>query len=708
MSDNMISFISQKLGIAEKQVKNTLQLLEQEASVPFIARYRKEATGNLDEIQIFEIRKLKKYLEELEKRKKSILSALEEQGVLTEDLKKRIEQSMDSVEVEDLYLPYKKKRKTKADHAKQAGLEPLAKIIMAQRTTNLYRQANYYITKEYPDEEKALEGATFIIAEWINENPWVRNFLRRNMEQRGHILSRVVKKKEEEESAQLYRDYFEWNEALQKCPSHRFLAMQRGEKAGFLRIKLEVDDAFVLQKIEERFIKNNYDTSKWIQKAVKDAYKRLLFPSIQTEILNKYKEKADKTAIRVFSDNLKQLLLTPPLGEKRVLAIDPAFRTGCKIAVIDERGEFVSHTTVYPHAPHHKMEEATATIKEWVKKYAIDAFSVGNGTASRETEKWIREIEFEEEIPVYLVNEAGASIYSASAVAREEFPGLDVTVRGAISIGRRLQDPLSEYVKIDPKSIGVGQYQHDVNQNMLQEELEQVVVSVVNAVGVNLNTAHASLLKYVSGIGESLARNIVEYRKQKGTFRSREDLKKVKRLGEKAFEQSAGFLRIKNADNPLDNSAVHPESYPVVQRIAQSTGVKIPDLIGNEKLLNALNPEDFIDENTGILTLKDIIAELKKPGLDIRKKIEEFHFAEKLKSIEDLKIGEVYPGIINNITDFGCFVDLGIKENGLIHISNLSDQFVSNPHEIVSLNQKIRVKVISIDKERKRIGLSLK
>jgi len=702
----MIKQIAQKLNIPFKQVANTLDLLSKDATVPFIARYRKEATGNLDEVQIYEIQKQKKYFDELDKRKQSILKTLEELGVLTENLKNRIEQTYELATLEDLYLPYKKKRKTKAEEARKAGLEGLAKIIMTQNKRDLFTIAAGFINDSVINEEKALEGARDIIAEWVSENLRVRNYLRRVYDRSAFLKSTGVKKQMDTEKAMKYVQYFEWAEPLSKCPSHRFLAMNRGEKEGILKLKLEIDKAIVIDKIADFYIKNNSESATQIKMAIRDSFSRLLAPSIENEILKKYKEKADVSAIRVFSDNLRQLLLSPPLGEKIILAIDPGYRTGCKIAVINHQGDFLKNATIYPHLAN-KVEDAKKIIKELVSRFNVEAFSIGNGTASRETEAFIREINFAPKIPIYVVNEAGASIYSASDVAREEFPDLDITVRGAISIGRRLQDPLAELVKIDPKSIGVGQYQHDVNQTLLKEELENVVSMVVNTVGVNLNTASKYLLKYVSGIGEKLADNIIEYRTKNGSFRSREELKKVKRLGGKAFEQSAGFLRIKNGINPLDDSAVHPESYEIVFKMAQSLGVSIEELIGNKELLNKIDIEEYLEKGLGKYSLHFIIKELMKSGLDIRKTISEFRFSEDLQSIEDVVEGNIYPGIVNNITNFGCFVDLGIKENGLIHISNLSDQFVSDPNKIVKLHQKVRVKILSVDKERKRIGLAL-
>ncbi len=699
--------IANRLHLPFHKVLAAVELLQNDATVPFIARYRKEVTGNLDEIALYGIQKEKKFFEDIEKRKQTIINSLEEQQVLTPELKQKILDTYDATVLEDLYLPYKKKAKTKAETARKKGLEPLAKIIMAQRTNDLDYEASRFLSDQVGDVNEALQGARYIIAEWITENIWVRNFLRRVYDRSAVIKSKVIKKKESEVKAQKYLDYFDWSESLRTCPSHRLLAMLRAEKEGFVRLKLEVDTDFIYEKLDDRFIKNDKETARQIEEAITDAYKRLLSPSIANETLNKYKEKADLTAIKVFSENLRQLLLAPPLGEKRVLAIDPGYRTGCKVVALNAQGDLLMYDTIFPHPPQNKMLESEAKLKFLVDKYQLEAIAIGNGTASRETESFVKNIKFDKKLPVFVVSEAGASIYSASKIAREEFPDKDVTVRGAVSIGRRLQDPLAELVKIDPKSIGVGQYQHDVNQSLLKEELDAVVESSVNLVGINLNMAGKYLLKYVSGIGEKLAERIVEYRMLNGPFQTREELKKVKGLGKKAFEQSAGFLRIKNGLNPLDNSSVHPESYPVVEKIAKSLGLKLRELIGNEKILNTIDLQSFITEKVGLPTLNDMIKELKKPGLDVRQELKQFAFRSDLKSMSDLKIGETYPGIVNNITNFGCFVDIGIKESGLVHISNMSDRFVSDPNEIVKLHQKVQVKVISLDVDRKRIGLSL-
>jgi len=699
--------ISQELDLSSSIVQNVLDLLSSDATVPFIARYRKEMTGNLDERLIYQIQKLTKKFEELEKRKQTIIKALEEQGVLTDELQQKIKDTVDAVELEDIYLPYKKKRKTKAETARKNGLEPLAKIIMAQRTNDVYFEAARFLNDAVQTEDEALQGARYIIAEWVNENIWVRHFIRRLYKNSATIKTKVVKTKEEEEKAQKYLDYFDRQESLKRTPSHRLLAMLRGEKEGFLRLKVEVDTDFLFDKLLKRFIKNNNETAQQIELAVTDAYKRLLAPSIGTEILNYYKEQAELSAIKVFSNNLRQLLLAPPLGEKAVLAIDPGFRTGCKIVCLNRQGNLLYHDAIYPNAPQNKQPEAEAQLKFLVDKYQIEAIGIGNGTASRETEAFVKKIKFDRQISVFMVNEAGASIYSASEIAREEMPDKDVTVRGAVSIGRRLQDPLAELVKIDPKSIGVGQYQHDVNQTLLKNELDTVVESAVNLVGVNLNTASKYLLRYVSGVGVKLAERIEAYRQEKGAFKSRLDLLKVKGLGKKAFEQAAGFLRVKNSQNPLDDSAVHPESYSIVKQMAKSLSVTVNELIGNKKLLQQIDLQQFMTDKTGLPTLKDIIKELEKPGLDIRQKVREFSFSEELKTIDDVKIGKIYNGIVNNITRFGCFVDIGIKESGLVHISNMSDSFVNDPADLVNLNQQVQVKVISVDVPRKRIGLSL-
>jgi len=700
-------FIQSNTGLTNNSITNTLQLLQEDATIPFIARYRKEATGNLDEVQLAEILKFKELFETLEKRKETILKAIKEQDALTADLRKQIEAATDLTVLEDLYLPFKKKRKTKAETARLNGLEPLAKIVMAQNAPNLKKTAAGYLSAEITSAEKALEGARDIIAEWIAERTDIRNYIRRQIERFSNITTKAIKSKKEEEKAQKYKDYFKWEERLNGIPSHRFLAISRAEAEGFIRVKLEVDKERILQKIEQKLLKSSGDCASHIQLAAEDAYKRLLFPSLSNEALQQAKTKADEAAIQVFAKNLQQLLLGAPLGEKRVLAIDPGFRTGCKVVCLDEYGNLLQNETIYPHPPKNDQKGAIKKISTLAEAYKIDAIAIGNGTASRETEQLIKRIHFKNRVQVFVVSEAGASIYSASPIAREEFPNYDVTVRGSVSIGRRLQDPLAELVKIEAKSIGVGQYQHDVNQSSLQKELDRVVESCVNKVGVNLNTASKPLLSYVSGLGEKLAENILDWRKENGAFQNREQLKEVKRLGAKAFEQSAGFLRIKAGENPLDDAAVHPESYPVVNKIAKDEKKSIAELIGNKDLLKKINVEKYATEKTGLLTLKDILAELEKPGLDIREKAKVFTFNQNLKSMEDLHEGQLLPGIVNNITNFGCFVDIGIKESGLIHVSNLADEFVSDVNNHVHLHEQIIVEVLEVDIPRKRIQLKL-
>lgn len=708
---NLLNYITSQTQLPPKSVENTVKLLNEDCTIPFISRYRKELTGNLDEVQIGEIVKFKEQFEALEKRKIAILKSLEEQEVLTAELQKKIEETTDLIALEDLYLPYKKKRKTKADTARENGLEPLAKIIMAQTrnisSSEISSLASKYIKGEITSEEEALEGARHIIAEWINERTDIRNMLRNQLERFATISTKVVKKFEDDEKAQKFRDYFDWNEPLNRIPSHRLLAILRATSEGFIRQKIEIDDEKALYKIEERIIKSNDAASKQIKLAIEDSYKRLLFPALSNEALSAAKEKADESAINVFAKNLKQLLLGSPLGEKRVLAIDPGFRSGCKIVCLDAQGNLHHNETIFPHAPKNDTSTGMKKISSLADAHKIEAIAIGNGTASRETEQFIKRIQFKNQIQVFVVSEAGASIYSASKIARDEFPNYDVTVRGAVSIGRRLQDPLAELVKIDAKSIGVGQYQHDVDQSKLKSSLDTSVELCVNAVGVNINTASVPLLSYVSGIGPKLAENIVNYREENGAFNSREEIKNVPRLGGKAFEQAAGFLRIKNGKNPLDDSSVHPESYSVVSKIAKDEKVKVSELIGNKALLQKINLEKYISEKIGLPTLKDILNELEKPGLDIREAAKVFTFNQNIKNITDLQEGQLLPGIVNNITNFGCFVDIGIKESGLIHVSNLSDSFVKDVNEHVHLHQQIVVKVLDVDVERKRIQLKL-
>ncbi|MFD0834615.1 Tex family protein [Mariniflexile aquimaris] len=703
----LLHYISSRTQLPESSIKNTVQLLNDDCTVPFISRYRKELTGNLDEVQISDIVKFKDEFEALEKRKTTILKALEDQGVLTSELKQKVEASQDLITLEDLYLPFKKSRKTKAETARKNGLEPLAKIIMSQNANDVESLAFKYVKGDLSSVEEALEGARHIIAEWINERTDIRNNIRHQLERFAMISTNVVKAKESEENAQKFRDYFDWEESLNRIPSHRLLAILRAESEGFIKVKIEIDDEKALAKIEDRIIRSNNDCAEQIQIAIKDAYKRLLFPSLSNEALQNAKVKADEAAISVFAKNLKQLLLGSPLGEKRVLAIDPGFRTGCKIVCLDAQGSLLYNETIYPHPPKSDSIGAMKKISSLSEAYQIEAIAIGNGTASRETEALIRKIHFKNDVQVFVVSEAGASIYSASKIAREEFPNYDVTVRGSISIGRRLQDPLAELVKIDAKSIGVGQYQHDVDQNNLQKSLDAVVENCVNAVGVNINTASKSLLSYVSGIGPKLAENIFEYRNENGAFTSRNDIKKVPRLGNKAFEQGAAFLRIKDPKNPLDDSAVHPESYAIVEKMAKDLGKKVTDLIGNADLIKKIDLKKYCTNAIGLPTLQDIIKELEKPGLDIREQAKVFTFNQNIKTINDLKEGQLLPGIVNNITNFGCFVDIGIKESGLIHVSNLSDSFVSDVNAHVSLHQQIVVKVLEVDIPRKRIQLKL-
>ena len=704
-----IQFIQQNISLQEKQINAVLQLLSEDCTIPFIARYRKDKTGNLGEVEIEQIQKLSKSFDEIQKRKESVLKSIEEQEKLTPELRAKIEQSFDLQEIEDLYLPFKKRRKTKADAAKEKGLEPLAKIIMAQKNNgDIEQTAQNYLNKEVSSVEEALQGARDIIAEWINENIFIRKNLRRVFQRKAVIFSKVVKTKKEEEEAQKYAQYFDWSEPLNKIPSHRLLAMLRAEKEGFIKVSIDIDKEEILTFMEGSLVKTaSPSCAEQIILAAQDAYKRLLEPSISNEILQEAKIKADEKAISIFSENLTQLLLAPPLGEKRILAIDPGYRTGCKVVCLDEKGDLLHNETIYPHAPQKETATAMKKIRSMVEAYHIEAISIGNGTASRETEFFIKKIAFDRPLQVFVVSEAGASVYSASKIARDEFPDYDITVRGAVSIGRRLSDPLAELVKIDPKSIGVGQYQHDVDQILLKEELDSTVVKCVNSVGININTASKSLLSYVSGIGEKLAENIVAYRTENGAFVDRNQIKKVPRLGEKAFQQAAAFIRIKDGKNPLDNSSVHPEAYKIVEKMAKDLGIKTIDLIANEEKIKQIAPEKYTTEDIGILGIKDILKELLKPGLDPRKTSKVFEFDPNIKTFEDLKSGMVLPGIVSNITAFGCFVDIGIKENGLVHISQLKDGFVSDPSEVVKLHQQVKVKIIEIDTERKRIALSM-
>lgn len=703
----LLQFIISQTQLPETSVKNTVNLLNEACTIPFISRYRKEATGNLDEVQIGDIVKYKALFEALEKRKLAVIKAIEEQEALTPELKQKIESAKDLTTLEDLYLPFKKSRKTKAETARKNGLEPLAKIIMSQNSNDVESIAFKYVKGEITSTEEALEGARHIIAEWINERTDIRNNIRHQIERFAMISTKVVKTKAEDEKAQKFRDYFDWEEALHRIPSHRLLAILRAESEGFIRVKIEIDNDKALAKIEDRIIRSNNACATQIQIAIQDAYKRLLFPSLSNEALQNAKLKADEAAISVFAKNLKQLLLGSPLGEKRVLAIDPGFRSGCKVVCLDAQGYLKHNETIYPHPPKSDSTGAMKKISSLAEAYKIEAIAIGNGTASRETEALIRRIHFKNDIQVFVVSEAGASIYSASKIARDEFPNYDVTVRGSVSIGRRLQDPLAELVKIDAKSIGVGQYQHDVDQTKLKSELDTIVESCVNAVGVNINTASVSLLSYVSGIGPKLAENIFNYRAEHGVFKTRSAIKKVPRLGGKAFEQGAAFLRIKEAKNPLDDSAVHPERYAIVEKMAKDLSKNVSDLIGNNTELQKLDLKKYCTDSVGLLTLQDIIKELEKPGLDIREQAKVFTFNQNIKSITDLQEGQLLPGIVNNITNFGAFVDVGIKESGLIHVSNLSDTFVSDVNAHVSLHQQVIVKVLEVDVARKRIQLKL-
>ena len=706
---NLISFIQKTTGFPERGIENTVKLLNEDSTIPFISRYRKEMTGNLDEVQILQISKLKTEFEEIEKRKESILKSIEEQDALTPELKQKIQECFDLTLLEDYYLPYKKKRKTRAVTAKENGLEPLARILMKQQAIqDLDVLASRYLSDKVESVEEALQGARDIIAEWLNEHEGIRSRIRRLFQQTAIVESKVIKTKEKEEAAQKFSNYFDFSESLKRSPSHRLLAMIRGEKEGFLRVKIRIEVEEALEIMERQVLRTGQkEIAEQITLAIKDSFSRLLEPALSNEVFQEAKLKADKTSIQVFSSNLKQLLLQSPLGEKRILALDPGYKSGCKVVCLDEQGNLLHNDTIYPHPPQREQKEAVKKIRSLVNAYKIEAISIGNGTASRETEHLIQSIAFDRPLKVFVVNEAGASVYSASKLAREEFPSYDVTVRGAVSIGRRLADPLAELVKIDPKSIGVGQYQHDVDQTLLKTELDTVVMSCVNSVGVNLNTASKSLLSYVSGIGEKMAENIVNYRQENGAFASRKELKKVPRLGEKAFQQASAFLRIPNAENPLDNSAVHPESYPVVEKMAKNLGIKIEELIRNKEEIKKIELKNYITPEVGLPTLEDITKELEKPGLDPRQQTKIFSFDPTLKSIADLKTGMKVPGIINNITNFGCFVDIGIKESGLVHISKVCKEFITDINTVVHLNQQVEVKVVEIDMERKRIQLSM-
>ncbi|WP_395632220.1 Tex family protein [Flavobacterium sp.] len=703
-----IQFIQNHISASPKSIEATLKLLSEDCTIPFISRYRKDQTGNLDETVIEQIAKLSKQFDDINKRKESILKSIEEQGQLTSDLKAKIENSFDLQEIEDWYLPYKKKKKTRADVARENGLEPLAKIIMAQNSDDIEFIASKYLNAKVPNEDEALQGARDIVAEWINENSYIRKNLRRMFQRKTVVETKVVKTKKDDEAAQKFAQYFDWAEPIAKAPSHRLLAMLRAEAEGFVKLNVGLDtNEEAIEFIENNTIKNNRETADQLRLAIKDSYKRLLEPAISNETLQEAKAKADSKAIEVFAGNLGQLLLAPPLGEKRILAIDPGYRSGCKVVCLDEKGDLLYNETIYPHQPQNETAMAMKKIKSMVNAYNIEAISIGNGTASRETEFFIKKIAFDKPVQVFVVSEAGASVYSASKIARDEFPNFDVTVRGSVSIGRRLSDPLAELVKIDPKSIGVGQYQHDVDQTKLKEELDTVVVRCVNSVGININTASKSLLSYVSGIGEKMAENIVAFRSENGPFEDRKQLKKVPRLGDKAFQQAAAFIRIKDGKNPLDNSAVHPEAYPVVEKMAKDLGLKTAELIGKKDKIALIKPENYITNDIGILAIKDIVKELEKPGLDPRKAAKIFEFDPNVKTIKDVRSGMILPGIVNNITAFGCFVDIGIKESGLVHISQLKEGYVSDVNEVVKLHQHVQVKVVEVDEDRKRIQLTM-
>jgi protein Tex len=698
--------IASRLGISVWQARNTIGLLEEGATIPFISRYRKEHTGSLDEVKITEIRDELNKLKDLQKRRDYILKTIEEQGKLTAELRQEIESCLDPVVLEDIYLPYKPKRRTRATIARDKGLEPLAKILMKQQERDVEKAASGFLTDEVGSVEDALQGARDIIAEWVNENPRARKHVRYHFDREAVIYSKGVKGKEEEGAK--FQDYFDFSEPLRRCPGHRILAMRRGEQEGFLRLSVEPVEEKVIESLEKQFIRGSGPASEQVSEAIRDSYRRLMQPSMENEFKALYKEKADAEAIKVFAGNLRQLLLASPLGQKRVLALDPGYRTGCKLVCLDEQGNLLHNETIYPHPPQSDRAGSTRKISSLVEQYKTEAIAIGNGTASRETERFIRMIRFSRDLEVYVVNESGASIYSASKIARDEFPDYDVTVRGAVSIGRRLMDPLAELVKIDPKSIGVGQYQHDVDQTSLKNSLDEVVESCVNLVGVNVNTSSHHLLTYVSGLGPVLAKNVVEYRQQIGGFRSREELKKVPRMGEKAFEQCAGFLRIEGGENPLDNSAVHPESYHIVEKMAGDLGADLKQMIRNESLIRKIDIDRYVSDGLGLPTLKDILAELEKPGRDPREQIEVFEFDQGVTTIGDLVPGMELPGIVTNITRFGAFVDIGVKQDGLVHISQLADKFVKDPADVVRIHQHVRVKVLEVDAARTRIQLSMK
>lgn len=705
MKDLFYQMISGNLNLPSKQVSATLNLLEGGATIPFISRYRKEVTGGLDEVQIEAIQSQYEKLQETAKRKETILKTIDAQGKLTQELQKRIEQTWDATELEDIYLPYKPKRKSRAESARQLGLEPLSTLLMMQREPNPELIAKRYVKGEVKSVEEALKDARDIIAEQVSENEQSRNYVRNAFGRDAVLTSRVVKTKEAE--AAKYRDYFDWQEPLKRCSSHRLLAIRRGEAEGMLKVSITPNDDYCMERLQRQYVRGRNGSSEQVNMAIDDAYKRLLKPSIESEFAGMSKEKADEEAIRVFAENLRQLLLASPLGQKRVMGIDPGFRTGCKVVCLDAQGNLLHNENIYPHPPVGKTKEAMSRLQKMLEAYRIEAIAIGDGTASRETESFVKSMRFYTDVQVFVVSEQGASIYSASKLAREEFPEYDVTVRGAVSIARRLMDPLAELVKIEPKSIGVGQYQHDVDQGKLKRSLDQTVVNCVNQVGVNLNTASSHLLTYISGLGPQLAQNIVNYRTGNGPFTSRKELMKVPRMGAKAFEQCAGFLRIPNAQNPLDNTAVHPESYGIVESMAKDLGCSINELITNKEQRLRIVPERYLNEKVGMPTLRDILQELEKPGRDPRGKAKVFEFDPNVRTMDDLRVGMELPGIVGNITNFGAFVNIGIKESGLIHLSQMSDRYITDPNEVVAIHQHVRVQVVSIDTERKRIGLKL-
>ena len=702
------SRIAQRLQLSERSVNNTIELLNDGATIPFIARYRKERTGSLDEVQIAQIGELYQKFQELLKRKETILNTIEEQGKLTPELRQRITESWYASDIEDIYLPYRPKRRTKAQVAREHGLEPLAKTLLMQRERAIEKVAQRYVNAEVPSVEEALQGAKDIIAEMVSEDERSRNQLRGAFRRQAVITSKVIKAKVEEEGAAKFSDYFDWSEPLKRCSSHRLLAMRRGEAEGFLRVSISPDEAAFIEQLQSHYVRGTGPCSKLVGEAVADGYKRLLKPSIETEFATMTKEKADEECIKVFAENLRQLLLSPPLGEKRVMGIDPGFRTGCKVVCLDAQGNLLHYEAIYPNPPQSERVKATRAVERMIESYKIEAIAIGNGTASRETANFVERLHLGDDIQAFVVSEDGASVYSASKLGREEFPEYDVTVRGAVSIGRRLMDPLAELVKIDPKSIGVGQYQHDVDQSKLKRKLDQTVESCVNAVGVDLNTASQHLLTYVSGLGPQLAKNIVDYRKENGAFTSRTQLLKVPRLGPAAYQQCAGFLRIRGAENPLDNSAVHPESYAIVERMAKDAGCSVSELIKDADKRSKVEVDRYVTEEVGLPTLTDIMKELEKPGRDPREQIEVFKFDERVNHIEDLRIGMELPGIVTNITRFGVFVDVGVHQDGLVHVSQLANRYVSDPNDIVHLHQHVRVRVLEIDEKRHRIAFSMK